>query len=218
MESATEEEKAKFREQVRERFGDRRDQKPVQPRPAPSHRLPGRRLRPRIRTPSKAAQEPARNRMPPVRVDRSIISQHAIRSEVRTWNGQRYSCGSLVLVAAGVIIWRVGFHSPTLDLPGVEQKAGAQTGRRVSGPNEPNGTQAAAQAEPNAAAVRQVVGRCEQAGRRRSESAGQAKQPDAKPGTAEGAGGPPSRERRSLRSRSRRGRRSPRIPTIRWRP
>ena len=56
----------------------------------------------------------------------------------------------LVLVAAGVIIWWVGFHSPTLELPGVEGKAGAQPGRRVSSPNEPNSVQTPGEVEPNA--------------------------------------------------------------------
>lgn len=54
-----------------------------------------------------------------------------------------------VLVAAGVIIWWVGFHSPSLELPNIEAKAGAQPGRAVSGPNEPNDGPSAASADPN---------------------------------------------------------------------
>ncbi|MBP7052935.1 MAG: hypothetical protein KBE65_18170 [Phycisphaerae bacterium] len=44
----------------------------------------------------------------------------------------------LVLVAAGVIIWWVGFRPPAPDLPRVERKGGALAGARVSAPNEPN--------------------------------------------------------------------------------
>lgn len=44
----------------------------------------------------------------------------------------------LVLVAAGVIVWQVGFQSPAAGLSGVESKAGAQPSRKGSGPNEPN--------------------------------------------------------------------------------
>lgn len=52
------------------------------------------------------------------------------RSKIILWG--------LVLVAAGAIIWWVGFHTPALDLPGVERSADAQSDRVVAGPNEPN--------------------------------------------------------------------------------
>jgi len=48
-----------------------------------------------------------------------------------------------------VIIWWVGFHVPALDLAGIEGKAGAQPGRTVSDPNEPNGAQTAQKTDPN---------------------------------------------------------------------
>jgi general secretion pathway protein D len=56
----------------------------------------------------------------------------------------------LVLVAAGAIVWWVGFHTPALDLPNVERSADAQSDRTVAGPNEPNDAQAAGKTEPNA--------------------------------------------------------------------
>ncbi|MEN6577391.1 MAG: secretin N-terminal domain-containing protein [Phycisphaerales bacterium] len=64
------------------------------------------------------------------------------RSKIILWG--------LVLVAAGAIIWWVGFHASALDFPGVEQRAGAQSDRTTSGPNEPNDARAAQKAEPNA--------------------------------------------------------------------
>jgi len=51
----------------------------------------------------------------------------------------------LVLVAAGVIIWQVGFQSPT----GIEGKAGAQPSRSASSPNEPNKAATPAKADAN---------------------------------------------------------------------
>jgi hypothetical protein len=56
----------------------------------------------------------------------------------------------LVLVAAGVIIWWVGFHAPTLDLPGIDQKAGAQPGRTAASVPEPNAKDAAPPSDANA--------------------------------------------------------------------
>ncbi len=63
------------------------------------------------------------------------------RSKIILW--------SLVLVAAGAIIWWVGFHTPALELPGVERSADAQSDRVVAGPNEPNGVLDAGKTEPN---------------------------------------------------------------------
>ena len=63
------------------------------------------------------------------------------RSKIILWG--------LVVVVAAIIVWWVGFRAPALNLPGVEQRAGAQPGRRVSGPNEPNDGQVAEKTEPN---------------------------------------------------------------------
>jgi general secretion pathway protein D len=77
----------------------------------------------------------------------------------------------LVLVAAGVIVWQVGFHSPASSLPRLEEKAGAQPSR-TPGPNEPNAAKTPVAAEePN------------------KPAGGDANQPDAKP-AATNAGGP----------------------------
>ncbi len=64
------------------------------------------------------------------------------RSKIILW--------SLVLVAAGAIVWWVGFRTPALDLPNVERSADAQSGRTVTGPNEPNDVLDAGKTEPNA--------------------------------------------------------------------
>jgi len=64
------------------------------------------------------------------------------RSKIILWG--------LVLVAAGAIIWWVGFRTPALDLPNVERSADAQSDRVVAGPNEPNDAQVAGKTEPNA--------------------------------------------------------------------
>ncbi|HNS20840.1 MAG TPA: secretin N-terminal domain-containing protein [Sedimentisphaerales bacterium] len=56
----------------------------------------------------------------------------------------------LVLVAAGVIIWWVGFRPPASDLPRVERKGAALAGARMSAPNEPNSPESdAAPADAN---------------------------------------------------------------------
>ncbi|HSW01481.1 MAG TPA: secretin N-terminal domain-containing protein [Sedimentisphaerales bacterium] len=56
----------------------------------------------------------------------------------------------VVLAAAGVIIWQVGFETPVASLRGIEGKAGAQPSRRVLSPNEPNKAAAPGKADPNA--------------------------------------------------------------------
>ncbi len=88
----------------------------------------------------------------------------------------------LVLVAAGVIVWQVGFHSPASSLPGLEGKAGAQPSR-TPGPNEPNAAKTPGTAEPNAAKTPAA------AGEPNKPAGGDANQPDAKP-AAPSAGGP----------------------------
>ncbi len=88
----------------------------------------------------------------------------------------------LVLVAAGVIIWQVGFQSPASSLPGLEGKAGAQPSK-TSGPNEPNAAKTPATAEPNAAQTPAA------AADPNKPAGADANQPDAKPATPE-AGGP----------------------------
>jgi general secretion pathway protein D len=85
----------------------------------------------------------------------------------------------VVLVAAGVIIWQVGFQSPTTGLPGIEGKAGAQPSRRVSGPNEPNKAATPAKADPNAP---QAV----TAGDPNKPAGGDPNHPGAKPGDGSG--------------------------------
>jgi len=56
----------------------------------------------------------------------------------------------VVLAAAGIIVWWVGFHSPESGLPGVQRPASAQPGSASGSPNEP-AKQAASPAagEPN---------------------------------------------------------------------
>jgi len=88
----------------------------------------------------------------------------------------------LVLIAAGVIIWWVGFHSPSLDLAGIDQKAGAQPGRVATGPNEPNFKQTATPFDPNAP---QTAKRPEDANQPAGSDANQPAQAQAKPGAAD---------------------------------
>lgn len=87
----------------------------------------------------------------------------------------------LVLVAAGVIVWQVGFQSPASSLPGLEERAGAQP-RKTPGPNEPNAAKTPETAEPNAAQPTTGQDPNQPAG-------GDANQPDAQP-AAPSAGGP----------------------------
>lgn len=43
----------------------------------------------------------------------------------------------VVLAAAGVIVWRVGFYAPETPLPGMQRQANAQPGPAARSPNEP---------------------------------------------------------------------------------
>jgi type II secretory pathway component GspD/PulD (secretin) len=85
----------------------------------------------------------------------------------------------VVLVAAGVIIWQVGFQSPTAGLPGIEGKAGAQPSRKASSPNEPNKTATPAKADANAPQAAKANDPNKPAG-------ADPNRPDAKPGDGSG--------------------------------
>ncbi|HON90177.1 MAG TPA: secretin N-terminal domain-containing protein [Sedimentisphaerales bacterium] len=56
---------------------------------------------------------------------------------------------TVVLAAAGVIIWQVGFETPAASLSGIEGTAGAQPARRASGPKETNKTVTPEKADAN---------------------------------------------------------------------
>jgi len=93
----------------------------------------------------------------------------------------------LVLVAAGVVIWWVGFHAPALDLAGVEQRADAQPSRTAAGPNEPNAKNAVAKpSDANAPKTAQ------QSGEPNKPAGSDPNQPaQAKPADANAPGQPP---------------------------
>ncbi|MGE5296592.1 MAG: secretin N-terminal domain-containing protein [Solirubrobacterales bacterium] len=90
---------------------------------------------------------------------------------------------TLVLVAAGIIVWQVGFETPTPGLPGIEGRATAQPSK-TPGPNEPNAAKAPANAEPNAPQTPAAAD-----GDANKPASGDANQPDAKAAKPE-AGGP----------------------------
>lgn len=58
----------------------------------------------------------------------------------------------VVLAAAGVIVWRVGFYPPESRLPGMQRQVSAQSGPASRSPNEPAKQASPAAGEPNAAA------------------------------------------------------------------
>ena len=88
----------------------------------------------------------------------------------------------LVVAAAGVIIWRVGFHMPESYTLNVEPRAGAKPGPLAPAPNEPTGQEPPAAGEPNAPADANAPGE--------PNEVSQAAEPNEPPATDEPRGRP----------------------------